>query len=206
MEKRVLNADKSSMIIKKYITVPKYQVVRNIEEIKMKVPLVLKILSKDAVHKTEVNGVQIVKYQEELKPAFDELMKEVKKHNLHLDGIMAQEFVSGIETIIGIKKDPVFGHMILFGLGGIFTEVTADTSTRKCPITLNDAEEMINELKSSRIFYGFRGIKTNLKELKESLVKISELPKKHPEIEELDINPFTINTKGFAVDVRIVNS
>ena len=120
---------------------------------------------------------------------------------------MVQEFIKGIETIIGIKKDSVFGHMILFGLGGIFTEAISDTSTRKCPIDLNDAEEMINELRSSRIFRDFRGMKVNINDLKKSLVSVSRLPLKYSDISELDINPFTLtNEKGFAVDARIVKS
>lgn len=205
MEKRVLNAAESSRLVEKYVSAPKFEVVKKFEEIKMKVPLVLKILSKDAIHKTEFNGVQIVRYKEELKPAFNELMKEAKKHKLHLDGIMVQEFAKGIETIAGIKKDPVFGHMILFGLGGIFTEVIADTSTRKCPIDLNDAEEMIEELRSSKVFHGFRGMSVNLNDLKKSLVNISRIPLKYHDVSELDINPLILNRKGsLAVDARIV--
>ncbi len=208
MEKRVLNAAESEKLVSGFVVVPKSQVVKSFEEIKIKAPLALKILSPNAVHKTEVNGVKVVVYQDSVKPAFDDLIKEVQKHKLQLDGIFVQEFVKGIETIAGLKKDPVFGHMILFGLGGIFTEVIADTSTRKCPITSNDAEEMIMELKSSEIFYdGFRGMKVDLNDLKNSLVRISKIPQSHKDIEELDINPFTISEGGsFAVDVRAVLS
>ncbi len=207
-EKRVLNAADSENLVSKFVGVPKSQTVKSFEEIKIKAPLVLKILSPNAVHKTEVNGVKVVMYQDSVKPAFDALMQEVQKHKLQLDGIFVQEFVHGIETIAGLKKDPVFGHMILFGLGGIFTEVIADTSTRKCPISLNDAEEMIMELKSSKIFFdGFRGMKVDLNDLKNSLVRISKIPQSHKDIEELDINPFTLTGKGsFAVDVRAVLS
>lgn len=206
MEKRVLNAAESSRIVERYVSAPKFEVVQRLEQIKMKAPLVLKILSKDAIHKTEVNGVKVVMYQNSLSQAFDSLMDEVDKHKLKLEGVMVQEFAGGIETIVGIKKDPVFGHMILFGLGGIFTEVIADTSTRKCPIDMNDAEEMISELKSSKIFFeGFRGMKINLENLKKSLVSISKLPAKYPEVSELDVNPFTLTEEGgFAVDARVV--
>ena len=206
VEKKVLNTAESADFIKKQIIIPKYEVVMKVDDIKMKPPFVLKILSRDAIHKTEVNGVQIVKYPEELIPIFNNLINEAKKHKLSLDGIMVQEFIEGIESIIGIKNDPTFGHVILFGLGGIFTEIIKDTSTRKCPITLKDAEEMIEELKSSKVFHEFRGIKTNIENLKKTLVKISNLPKNHPEIEELDINPFTINNNGWAVDARVVIS
>ena len=207
MEKRVYDAIESANIVKNYVNIARSEVVHKLEDITIKAPLVLKVLSKDALHKSDVNGVKIVMYPESIKPAFDDIIKEAKKHKLRLNGIMVQEFIKGIETIVGIKKDPVFGHMILFGLGGIFTEVIADTSTRKCPIRFSDAEEMINELKSSKVFYGFRGIKTNVRELKKSLVKISKLPTKYPEISELDINPLMLtDKKAFAVDVRIISS
>lgn len=207
MKKRVYNAAESGEFIKKYIPIPKQEVVKDIGEITINPPFVLKILSKDALHKTEFNGVQIVKYKEALKPAFNSMIKEAKIHGIHLDGIMVQEFFNGIESIIGIKKDPVFGHVILFGAGGIFTEAIKDTSTRKCPISLNDAGEMIDELKSRKIFYGERGKKISINKLKEALVSISKLPTKHPEIEEIDINPFTLSKdKCLAVDVRIVSS
>ncbi len=207
MKKKVYNAAESAEFIKKYLPIPKYQVVRKMEEITMNPPFVLKILSEKAIHKTEFNGVQIVRYKESLKPAFDLLIKESRTHGLNIDGIMVQEFFNGIESIIGIKKDPVFGHIILFGAGGIFTEVIKDTSTRKCPINLSDAGEMIDELRSRKVFYGERGKKVNIKKLKESLVKISKLPIKNKKIEEIDVNPFTLSgNKCLAVDVRIVSS
>jgi len=207
MEKKVYNAAESSKFLKDYASIPKFEVVNHVDEIKIKAPLVLKILSKDALHKTEINGVKIVPYNESVTSAFSDLMKEAQSHKIVPDGIFVQEFVKGIESIVGIKKDPVFGHMILFGLGGVFTEVVADTSTRKCPITLEDADEMISELKSSRVFHEFRGMKVDFNGLKKSLVRISELPLKHPEIEELDINPFTLTGKGsMAVDIRVISS
>ncbi len=207
MEKRVYNAAESAKLMQKYAPVPKFQVVQNFEEIKIKPPVALKILSKDALHKTEVNGVRLVMYPDSLKSAFDSLVSDAKEHKLKLDGIMVQELVKGVESIVGIKKDPVFGHMILFGLGGIFTEVIADTSTRKCPITLHDAENMIDELKSAKVFHEFRGMKVDFDDLKKSLVSISKMPLKYKNIEELDVNPFTLSEKGnYAVDVRIIES
>ncbi len=200
-----MDAAESAELVKKFVSAPQSQVVKSVSEISIKTPLVLKMLSKDAVHKTEVGGVKIVMEQSYLSSAFNDLVNTAKTHNIVLDGIFVQEFVKGIETIIGIKKDPIFGPMILFGLGGVFTEALKDTSTRRCPITPDDAQEMIDSLKSSKIFYGFRGMKVNIDDLKKSLVSISKLPDKRREIEELDINPFTLtDKKGFAVDVRVV--
>ena len=117
---------------------------------------------------------------------------------------MVQKFVEGENLIIGIKKDEVFNHVILFGVGGIFTEIIDDISIRKCPINKHDAKEMIDELRARKIFYGFRGKKLNVELLKRILIKVSEIPNKHKDIEELDINPFILNEKdGKVVDARI---
>lgn len=173
----------------------------------MRPPLVLKIISDQALHKSDINGVRIIKREEDLQDEFNDLLKIAKRRLLKLDGILVQEFHEGEQLIIGIKKDPTFGHIILFGVGGIFTEVFEDTSIRKCPINKQDATEMINELRARKIFYGFRGRKLNLDLLKKTLIKVSQIPLKHKKIEELDINPFILNEKtGKVVDARIIFS
>ena len=124
-----------------------------------------------------------------------------------LEGILVQEKIQGRECIIGIKKDPAFNHVILFGLGGTLTEIFEDISIRKCPISLKDAEEMIDELKSSKLFEEYRGEKVNTSLLQKTLVKISQIPQKYKNIQELDINPFIINEKvGKVADARIIFS
>ena len=203
--KKVYTAYKAEKFLAKFITVSKSQLVKALSEIKIKPPLVLKIISQDALHKTDIGGVRIVKDARYLEEDFKELIKIAKRKKLKLDGIMVQKFYEGEQLIIGIKKDPVFRHVILFGLGGIFTEVLEDTSIRKCPINKYDAQEMIDELKARKIFYGFRGKKLNVNLLKKTLIKVSEIPKKYKSIVELDINPFILNEKeGVAVDARIV--
>ena len=168
-------------------------------------PLVLKIISPQAIHKTEVNGIKIVNHKDDIFPAFEDLLAVAKKNKIKIDGILVQEFIEGQQLIIGLKKDSVFGHVIVFGLGGIFTELMNDVAIRKCPITLAESQEMIDELKSSKLFHGFRNIKLNIQVLKDALVAVSKLPQKHKDIKELDINPFILNAKeGKAVDVRIV--
>ena len=104
--------------------------------------------------------------------------------------ILVQEFIKGIELIIGIKKDSSFGHALMFGVGGVMVELLKDVSFRICPITHKDAEEMINDLKAKDLLTGFRDSKpVNLNLLKKCLIKASEIPKKFPNIKELDINP-----------------
>ena len=196
---------KSEKFLSKYLPVSKSQLVKKVSQIKIMAPLVLKIISPDALHKSDINGVRIVQHDEDVEREFNDLIKISKRLRLNLEGIMVQKFTDGEKLIIGIKKDATFGHIILFGLGGIFTEVLDDTSIRKCPITEHDAEEMISELRASKIFYGFRGKKYNLETLKKSLVSVSKIPLKYKKISELDINPFILNEyEGRVVDARII--
>ncbi len=169
---------------------------------KFNFPLVLKLVSEKAIHKTEAKGVRIVNNEAELRRHYIEIAKIAKR----LKGkIMAQEFVKGKELIIGIKKDPVFGHAIMFGIGGTLVEALRDVSFRICPINVKDAESMVNELKYKNLLLGFRGEKSvNMKLIKNILVKISKLPLKNKKISELDINPLIANDKlAKIIDVRI---
>ena len=205
MKQEVLSAYDSQKLLSKYIPFPESQLIHKISELKLKAPLVLKIISQQIIHKTEIGAVKIAHHKDEIEPVFNDLIGVAKKNKLKIDGILVQEFVEGQQLIIGIKKDSVFGHVIAFGLGGIFTELTNDISIRKCPISQTDAQEMIEELKISKLFHGFRNIKLNTQMLKDTLVEISKLPQKNKSIKELDINPFILNAKeGKAVDARIV--
>ena len=108
--------------------------------------------------------------------------------------------------ITGLKKDPTFGHVIAFGVGGIFTEIIKDVVFRVCPISKKDAIEMIKEIKAYKILEGTRGEKpVNFYSLLRVLLALSELSKKYENIEELDINPLIVNEKNAKiVDARIV--
>ncbi len=205
MKTEVLDANKSQDLISKYLDIPETQVITSLKDLKIKAPLVMKILSPDAIHKTEFGGVLIVHREQEIESSFNELLSKAKNHKLKLKGILVQKFIEGQQLIIGLKKDATFNYVILLGLGGIFTELLNDVSIRKCPITKQDAESMIEELKSKKLFEGFRNIKLNVEKLKQDLVEVSKIPEKNKDISELDINPYILNNKeGKAVDVRIV--
>jgi len=171
-------------------------------------PVVLKIISKQAVHKTEIGGIKIAKDYLELRNSYTELMRLSRDKRIKLDGILVQEHAKGVEVIIGIKKDATFGHVIMFGIGGTMVELLKDVSFRLCPITEQDAESMIGELKFSKLLYGFRGSKpVNFKLLKSILVKASRIPARRKRIEELDINPLMISgSVAKVVDARVVSS
>lgn len=208
---KILTEHSAEQLLSKFLPVAKSILAKKAEDAvkfakKTKYPVVLKLISPQALHKTEVSGVKIVRNEAELSSEFSSLLSLAKKKKFKLEGILVQEFVKGTELIIGIKKDATFGHVLLFGIGGIFVEALKDVSFRVCPITINDAAQMIGELKAKALLFGVRGQKpVNLKLLKEVLVKASKLPERYPKITELDINPFMLNDKtGKVADARIV--
>ncbi len=171
---------------------------------------VMKVVSPDIIHKTEAGAIKLgIKTPEEGKKAFNEIINSARKYkpDAEIIGIQIQEMVEkGVELIIGVKKDEQFGHLIMFGIGGIFVELLKDVSFRIIPITDIDAENMINEIKTSKILKGFRNIPpVYIEGIKETLLRVSQLVNDFPEIKELDINPLIVDEKRvIAVDVRFV--
>ncbi len=203
--------DLAEDFLRNYIPVAQHVLVQKLEGAekaakKLGFPLVLKIISPDALHKSEIKGVRFVKNEEELVQEYTALQLVAKEKKLFLHGILVQEFIEGSYVLIGLKKDAVFGHVLAFGIGGIYTELLKDVSFRICPITEKDAEEMLQELKMKDLLFGYRGSEAvNVKLLKKTLVTVSRIPLRHKDIEEMDINPFVINSKkGFVVDARMV--
>jgi biotin carboxylase len=208
---KIYTEEKAEKLLAKHVPVAKNMMTKNLATAltaakKIKFPLVLKIISLKALHKTEVKGVRIVNNSEELKKEYDDLCKTAKKKKLPLAGILVQEFVKGEEVLIGIKYDNTFGHVIAFGVGGKYTELLKDVSFRICPITEEDAQSMIDGLRMRQLLYGVRGSKpVNIKLLKQVMVNVSKIPLKNKKIMELDINPFIISNKtGKVADARIV--
>ncbi len=173
-------------------------------------PLVLKIVSKDIIHKTDVGGVIVgIKNEKELRNGITDLIKNVKKKksNVRIDGIFVQKMLpKSPEVIIGGKKDPTFGQVLVFGLGGVFVEVFNDVSFRVTPIKERDAIDMISEIKGIKILQGVRGGKpVDFKSLVDILMKTSRMLEENPDIKELDMNPvFALTNKSVAVDARII--
>lgn len=173
-------------------------------------PVVLKILSPDVIHKSDVGGVLInVKNASEVREGYNAIISSVKKHkeNAQIRGIFVEEFApKGIEVIIGAIKDPQFGPALMFGLGGIFVEVLKDVSFRVAPITKYDATEMIQEIKGYPILTGIRGQEAcDVKALVNILLQISKLVMDYPVINQLDLNPVFSYSKGAkCVDARII--
>ena len=162
---------------------------------KLGFPVALKVTN--SIYKTEVNGIKISN-KENLEENFKQLRKKSPK-------ILVQEYVDGLEMIAGLKKDPTFGHVVVFGLGGIYTEIIKDVSFRICPVELKDIKEMMQEIKGYKLLKGYRGKKFNIKSVENVILRLSKLVESHSNIEELDINPLIVNSKEAVIaDARIV--
>lgn len=213
MKERVLAIDKSFKLLEKYkIPLAKAGIAKTAkgaEEIARKVgfPVVLKAVSPQLVHKTEANAIILdIKNRLELEKNYRKLLTDLEKRSIKIQGVLVQKMVKdGKETIIGGKKDDQFGQVLMFGGGGVLTEVLEDVSFRVCPISRKDAIEMIEETKYYKVLKGYRGESCDINALIEILLKTSKLLEENQEIVELDINPVIALPKGaVAVDARIV--
>ena len=174
-------------------------------------PVVMKIVSPQIIHKSDAGGVKIgIKNQSEATKAFNEILLNAKKYNPNADikGVLVQEMISSAkETILGAKRDPLFGPLIMFGLGGIYVEILKDVIFRLAPIDEDMANEMVNSIKTIKLLKGARGEKeSDIDGIVESIQRLSQLVNDFPEIEEFDMNPLLVLEKGNgvrAVDVRI---
>jgi acetate---CoA ligase (ADP-forming) len=167
---------------------------------KIGTPAFLKVLSGEIAHRTERGAVKKISAKKDFISQFNKMKKKFPNSLFTL----SEAIIGEMEIIIGIQKDPVFGHLLMIGAGGIYTEVLKDRSFRVLPITKNDAQEMICELEIYPILKGFRGKNFNLKEIEKVLLSIARLAENFPQINQLDINPLIVNHKEVvAVDVKI---
>lgn len=172
-------------------------------------PVVLKVMSPDIVHKTDVGGVVVdLRTEEEVRSAYVKMMKRIGEvePDARIDGVLVERFVrGGTETIIGMAADPAFGPVLMFGLGGIFVEALGDVVFRVHPVTDVDAREMVTSIRGHAMLGGLRGeAAADVGLLAELVQRISQLVGEFPAIMELDINPFVVfESGGMAVDARI---
>lgn len=175
-------------------------------------PVVLKIVSADAVHKSDVGGVKVnLATADQVREAYQEIIANVLAHNplAEIEGLLvAQQAREGIEVIIGALDDPTFGATLMFGLGGIFAEVLKDVTFRIAPLERQDAEEMIKEIKGFPMLQGVRGsAPLDLEAIVELLMAVSAMVTAEPKIKELDLNPVRVFDQGLMVlDVRIMTA
>lgn len=175
-------------------------------------PVVLKLLSRNITHKSDVGGVKVdLRSEAEIRQAFQEILANVNMRfpSAQIEGFVVQEMIKeGKETVLGMNYDAKCGPVIMFGLGGIYVEVLRDVSFRIAPLTDVDALEMINSLRNSPLLKGVRGEKpVNIGFIIENLLRLSQLSTDFEIIKELDINPFIVSEKAEQskiVDARIV--
>ena len=173
-------------------------------------PIVIKIVSQQITHKSDVGGVALnLGSAAEVSAAFDKIVASAKKAvpDATIDGVAVQRMEKpGIEVIIGMTTDPQFGPVLMFGLGGVMVEILKDVAFRVVPINERDARQMINEIKGKPLLDGYRGSDpADIATLEQLLLKVSSFIEAHPEVAELDLNPvFAYKDGAKAVDARIV--
>ncbi len=209
-EKRPLLETEAKELLKEYgIPVPDFKLIKSEDEIigltkEINFPIAMKIVSPDIIHKSDAGGVKIgLKDEKEAKLAYQEIIYNIKNYNkeARIEGVIVYPVIpKEVEVIVGMMKDPHFGPVIMFGLGGIFVEILKDISFRILPLEERDAREMITEIKGYEILKGVRGEgPKDVKAIKNLLLKISQLALENPEISEIDLNPVFVFEKGLQV-------
>lgn len=206
-KRKILTENEVKSLLKEYnIPTTEYALVKNekdLKKISLPYPLVMKICSPKYTHKTDVGGVKLnIKSEDEL----------IKAYNVFQKKFVGEDFIvetmekPGVETIVGLVDDPTFGLSIMFGLGGIFTEIFKDVVFRVLPIDRKDAEDMMSEIKSRNILDGFRGMKVSKDALVNILLNVSNLGVDFQNcIKEMDLNPVFLREKdAVVVDARMI--
>ena len=213
---KVITEEVSKSILKTYgVKVPPYALATSAAEAvkqakKIGFPLVMKVVSPQILHKTDVGGVKVgIDNVADVKKTFDDMYGRLsKKKGVNVKGILLEKMVpKGVELIVGIQNDPQFGPMIMVGLGGVMTEVFKDVAFRMLPITTSDAKSMINELKGSKLLKGFRGSEpVDLNMVAKLLVSIGKLGVENANhINSIDFNPVVVYPKShYVVDAKII--
>ena len=213
---KVITEELSKSILKTYgISVPSYELVKSTNDAvnaakKLGFPLVMKVVSPQILHKTDVGGVKVgIDNVNDVKKTFNDMYGRLsKKKGVKVKGILLEKMVpKGVELIVGLQNDPQFGPVIMVGMGGILTEVMRDVAFRMLPITTSDAKSMLAELKGSKLLKGFRGSKPiDINMISKALVQIGKLGVEHAtHFDSIDFNPVVFYPKSYAVvDAKIL--
>lgn len=194
-------------ILKEYgISVPDFAVVtteNELSRLKLRFPVAMKVASPDILHKTDVGGVILnVRDADEMKERYHMLKQKFPDADILVESMEK----GNVEVIIGLLNDPTFGMTIMFGLGGIFTEVYKDVVFRVVPISRTDAEQMLTEIKARKMLEGFRNIKTDRDAVIDTLLKVSRLGQDmEGTLDQMDANPVFVKEHGtVVVDAKMI--
>ena len=210
-----LSFKQTEILLKKYkIPFAKAKVCQNQKEAasfgqEVGYPLVLKIVSPDILHKTDIGGVKSgIKNERDLKRGFNEIISSARsvKTNILIEGVLVQKMVLGKEVLIGMKRDKIFGPVLIFGLGGIFAEVLKDISLGLPPLDRREARQMIKEIKGFPLLKGVRGQEgVNIAKIEEIIVNLGKLALEEKSIREIDLNPVMVDKReAVVVDARFL--
>lgn len=215
-QNRNLLEHESLELLKEYnFPIPKYKLAKSIDDAvivarKIGYPVVLKIVSKDILHKSDIGGVKIgLNSDEDVTKAYGEIMNNVSDNasTAKIEGILVVENVKkGLECIVGVVKDIQLGPALMFGLGGIFVELLKDVSFSLLPVNEKEALDMIKSIKGHKLLEGYRGESPkDISSIVDLMLKVNKLVEENPEINEIDINPFFVYEEGsMIVDIRII--
>ncbi|MBI2867659.1 MAG: acetate--CoA ligase family protein [Chloroflexi bacterium] len=173
-------------------------------------PVALKVASPDIVHKSDSGGVKLgLRNEAQVNKAFDEIMEAVRSKNpkARVHGVAIQKMARpGLELSVGMTRDPLFGPVIMFGLGGILIEILKDVSLRVVPLSKRDAAEMVREIRGYPLLQGYRNLEpVNVAAIEALILKLSKFVEKTPVIKEVDLNPVLgYKDRVVAVDARII--
>jgi acetyltransferase len=194
------------------IKIAPFGIARNAEEAleiadRIGYPVVLKIVSPDIVHKSDIGAIKLNVTRENIKRSFYDIVSRVESlmPEARIEGVMVQKMISGgREVIIGLKKDPQFGKVVMFGLGGIYVEVFKDVSFKIAPLSWDDAYDMIKKVKSYQLLKGVRGEKgVDIDAIAETILRFTQLGMDYPVL-EMEINPLKVFERGcVAIDFRM---
>ena len=194
-------------LMKSYgIRTTKFKVVseeKELDSLNLSFPVALKVCSNEILHKTDVGGVRLgIKNMDGLRSAFKDFKSRFPKENLLVD----QMADKGVEVIIGLVQDPTFGLCIMFGVGGIYTELYKDVSFRVVPLEKFDAEEMVNEIKARQLLEGFRNIPADKKLVIELLNRVSKIGEELMDrVDQMDLNPVFVYKDDYCVvDAKLI--
>ncbi|MEM3403308.1 MAG: acetate--CoA ligase family protein [Nitrososphaeria archaeon] len=173
-------------------------------------PVVLKIVSPDIIHKSDIGGVKIgIENLSQLRECYGALMDSVEKNapNAKIVGVLVVKMApKSVEVVIGMLRDPTFGPTVMFGLGGVLIEIMKDVVFRIAPVDKKEALEMIKKVKGFPLLSGFRGSKPlDLESLADLISNVSKIAVENPLIDQMDLNPVIVYERGLAVvDARII--
>ncbi|MGD0330052.1 MAG: acetate--CoA ligase family protein [Nitrososphaeria archaeon] len=213
--KNLLEPEAYEILSSYSIPICPYKVVDSIEEAESAAnsigyPIVVKIVSPDIIHKSDIGGVRIgIKDEQQLKEDYASLLDDVREKapSARIVGVLVEKMApKSVEVVVGMLRDPTFGPAVMFGLGGVLIEIMKDVIFRITPVSKEEAIDMIKKVKGYPLLSGFRGSKPlDVDAIADVICNVSRISTENPVIDQVDLNPVIVYEKGLVVvDARII--